>query len=145
MLYNFVYPNTKIIYCHSTLITKVILHYNTEWQYDHGMEVNYCRKKIYNNGPWFLTVYFNLTALPLQQYDTWIRIRVTGSGFEEIQLSGLKAGPCWGRRIRLYSVPKWCLTVEVRSAYFWHRNGALLWRADLSFRNPFTGSGNVAK
>ena len=40
MVYNIGYTNTKVIYCHSTLITKVMLLYNTEWQYDHGMAVN---------------------------------------------------------------------------------------------------------
>jgi hypothetical protein len=28
--------------------------------------------------------------------------------------------------------PKWHLAVEGGSGYFWHQNGALLWRADLS-------------
>ncbi len=51
LLFNIGYTNTKVIYCHSTLITKVMLLYNTEWQYDHGMAVNYCSKKIYNIGP----------------------------------------------------------------------------------------------
>jgi hypothetical protein len=40
-----------VIYCHSTIITKVMLLYNTELQYDHGMAVNYCGKKFHNNGP----------------------------------------------------------------------------------------------
>ncbi len=42
MLYDIGYTNTAVIYCHSTVITKVMLPYNTEWQYDHGMAVNYC-------------------------------------------------------------------------------------------------------
>jgi hypothetical protein len=52
MPYNNGYTNTKVIYCHSTLITKVLLLYNTEWQYDHRMAENYCRKKVYNTGSW---------------------------------------------------------------------------------------------
>ncbi len=40
-----------VIYCHSTIITKVMLLYNTEWWYDHGMAVNYCGKKFYNIWP----------------------------------------------------------------------------------------------
>ncbi len=28
-----------------------MLLYNTEWQYGHGMAVNYCGKKFYNIGP----------------------------------------------------------------------------------------------
>jgi hypothetical protein len=50
MLYNIGYTNTEVIYCHCTLITKVTLLYNTEWQYDHGMAVNYHSKKFYNIG-----------------------------------------------------------------------------------------------
>ncbi len=52
MFFNIGYTNTKVIYCHSTSITKVMLLYNTEWQYDHGMAVNYHSKKFYNTGPW---------------------------------------------------------------------------------------------
>ncbi len=37
-----------VIYWHSTVITKVMLPYNTEWLYDHGMVVNYRGKKFYN-------------------------------------------------------------------------------------------------
>jgi hypothetical protein len=51
MLYNIGYTNTNVIYCHSTLITEVMLLYNTEGQYDHGMAVNYCSKKFYNTRP----------------------------------------------------------------------------------------------
>ncbi len=51
MLHHIDYTNTAVIYCHSTLITKVMLLYNTEWQYDHGMAVDYCGKKFYNLGP----------------------------------------------------------------------------------------------
>jgi hypothetical protein len=39
-----------VIYCHSIVITKIILLYNTEWRYDHGMAVNYCSKKFYDIG-----------------------------------------------------------------------------------------------
>jgi len=39
------------IYCHSTVITKVMLLYNTESWYGHEMAVNYCGKKSYNVGP----------------------------------------------------------------------------------------------
>jgi len=52
MLYNIGYTNTAVIYRHSTIITKVMLLYNTEWQYDQGMAVNY-RSKMFNNiGTW---------------------------------------------------------------------------------------------
>ncbi len=44
-----------VIYCHSTVITKVMLLYNTEWWYDHGKAVNYHGKKFYNIGPWWLS------------------------------------------------------------------------------------------
>ncbi len=53
MIYNIDYTNTAVIYHHSTVITKVMLLYNTEWQYDHGMAVNYWGKKFYNIGPWW--------------------------------------------------------------------------------------------
>jgi hypothetical protein len=39
-----------VIYRDSTVITKVMLLYNTEWWYDHVMVVNYCSKKFYNIG-----------------------------------------------------------------------------------------------
>jgi len=52
MLYNIGYTNTMAIYRHSTVITKVMLLYNTEWQYDHEMAVNYRSKKFYSIGPW---------------------------------------------------------------------------------------------
>ncbi len=45
----------------------------------------------------------------------------------------------------LISMPKWHLTEEGRSAYFWHQNGALLWRADPSFRTSVTVFGSIAK
>ncbi len=41
-----------VISGHSTVITKIMLLYNTEWQYDHGMAVNYRGKKFYIIGPW---------------------------------------------------------------------------------------------
>jgi hypothetical protein len=50
MLFNIGYTNTAVIYSHSTVITKVMLLYNTEWQYAHGMAVNYRGKKFYNIG-----------------------------------------------------------------------------------------------
>jgi len=37
VLYNIRYTNTAVIYCHSTVITKVMLLYSTEWWCDHGM------------------------------------------------------------------------------------------------------------
>jgi hypothetical protein len=43
------------------------------------------------------------------------------------------------------SMPKWRLAGEGGSANFWCQNGALLWRADPSFRNSVTGSGCLAK
>jgi len=51
VLYNIGYTNTAVIYSHSTVITKVMLLYNTELRYDHGMVVNYHGKKFYNIGP----------------------------------------------------------------------------------------------
>ncbi len=48
MLYNISYTNTMIIYCHSIVITKEMLLYNTERRYDHGMAVNYSGKKFNN-------------------------------------------------------------------------------------------------
>ncbi len=65
MLYNIGYTNTMEIYDHSTVITKVMLLYNTEWQYDHEMEVNYCSKKFFNIGPRFLNTVFHLTNLAI--------------------------------------------------------------------------------
>ncbi len=53
VLYNIGYTKTAEIYCHSRVITKVMLLYNTEWQYDHGMAVNYSGKFFYNIGSWF--------------------------------------------------------------------------------------------
>ncbi len=41
-----------VIYCHSTVITKVMWLYNTECWYDHGMALNYRGKMFYNIGPW---------------------------------------------------------------------------------------------
>ncbi len=55
MLYNISYTNTSVIYCHFAVITKVMLLYNTKWQYGHGMAVNYCCKKFYNIGLRYLT------------------------------------------------------------------------------------------
>ncbi len=51
MLYNIGYTNTVVFYCHSTVITKVMLLYNTEWQYDHGMVVHYRSKSFITLGP----------------------------------------------------------------------------------------------
>ncbi len=48
MLYNIGYTNTKVIYWHSTVITKVMLLYKIQWRYDHGMAVNYCGHMFYN-------------------------------------------------------------------------------------------------
>jgi len=42
---------TAVIYCHSMVFTLIIMFYNTEWWYDHGMAVNYRCKKFYNIGP----------------------------------------------------------------------------------------------
>ncbi len=42
-----------VIYRHSTVITKVMLLYNTEWWYDHGRVVIYHGKRFCNIGPWF--------------------------------------------------------------------------------------------
>ncbi len=50
MLYNIGHTNTTVIYCNSTVITKVMLLYNTEWWHDHEMAVNYCSKIFYNIG-----------------------------------------------------------------------------------------------
>jgi hypothetical protein len=48
------------MYCHSTIITKGMLLYNTGWQYDHVMAVNYHRKKFNKIGPWCLYVRVNV-------------------------------------------------------------------------------------
>ncbi len=40
-----------VIYCHSIVITKVMLLYNTKSWLDHGMLINYHGKKFYNIGP----------------------------------------------------------------------------------------------
>jgi hypothetical protein len=42
---------TAAIYCHSMVFTVIIMFYNTEWQYDHGMAEKYSGKKFYNIGP----------------------------------------------------------------------------------------------
>ncbi len=34
---------------------------------------------------------------------------------------------------------------ERQICLFWHQNGTLLWRADLSFKNSVTGSGSISK
>ncbi len=52
MLYNIGYTNTMVIYYLSTVITKVMLLYNTEGWYENGMAVNYRGKIFYNIGPW---------------------------------------------------------------------------------------------
>jgi hypothetical protein len=54
MLYNIGYTNTVVIYCHSTVITNVMLLYNTEWWHDHGMAVNYCVKSFITLDPGFM-------------------------------------------------------------------------------------------
>ncbi len=51
MLCNIDYTNTMVIYCHATVITKIMLLYNTEWQYDHGMTLNYAEKSFITLGP----------------------------------------------------------------------------------------------
>ncbi len=33
------------------VFTAILMFYNTEWQYNYGMAVNYCGKKFYNIGP----------------------------------------------------------------------------------------------
>ena len=40
------------------VITKVIWLYNIEWQYYHGMAVNYRGKKFYNIGPWNIQIVY---------------------------------------------------------------------------------------
>ncbi len=52
MFYNIGYANAIVIYCHFTVITKVMLLNYTERQYDHGMAENYCNKRFDNIGPW---------------------------------------------------------------------------------------------
>jgi hypothetical protein len=64
MLYNIGYTNTTVICHHSTVITNVMLLYNTEWLYDHEMVVNYRGKKFYNIGP------------RCQHYKTFCRINL---------------------------------------------------------------------
>jgi hypothetical protein len=72
MLYNIGYTNTMLIYCHSTVITKIMLLYNTEWQYDHGMAVNYRGKKFYNIWPmcWMIDNAFFATFFML----SWVTV-----------------------------------------------------------------------
>jgi hypothetical protein len=74
-------------------------------------------------------------------------IHGSGSGLLDPDLERyiILAQKWWGGWNRLFSVPKWCLAVEGRSAYFWCQNGALLWRADPSLGNSFTGSGNITE
>ncbi len=40
-----------VIYRHSMVFTAILMFYNTERQYDHGIAVNYCSEKFYNIGP----------------------------------------------------------------------------------------------
>jgi hypothetical protein len=47
-----------VIYHHSTVITKVMVLYNAERQYDHGIAINYCGIKFYNIGPWWQHICF---------------------------------------------------------------------------------------
>jgi len=61
MLYNFGCTNTVVIYCHSTIITKVILLYDTEC----GIAVNYRGKKFYNIGPWYWASVFYRASMPV--------------------------------------------------------------------------------
>ncbi len=42
---------TMVILCHSVVNTTIILFYNTEWQQNHGMAMNYHSIKFYNIGP----------------------------------------------------------------------------------------------
>ncbi len=51
MFYNIGFTYTTVFYYHSTVITKVIELYYTEWQYYRGMAVNYHSKMFYNIGP----------------------------------------------------------------------------------------------
>ncbi len=62
-------------------------------------------------------------------------------GLRRITFLAPKWGLAGGRWICLFLVPKWRLSVEGRSTYFWLQNGTLLWR----FRNSFTRSSNLAK
>jgi hypothetical protein len=73
MLYNIGYTNTTIIYCHSTVITKVMLLYNTEWWYDHGMVVNYHGKKFITLGTKCIRLGFkgHLYSTPQWQMSQW--------------------------------------------------------------------------
>jgi hypothetical protein len=41
----------RVIYCHSMVFTAILILYNTERWYNHGMAVNYHGKKFYNIGP----------------------------------------------------------------------------------------------
>ncbi len=79
MLSNIGKTNITVIYRHSTVITKVMLLHNTEWQYDHGMAVNYRGKKFCNIGPWikgFFLVLMDLANGHPRQYFGW-KYRVT--------------------------------------------------------------------
>ncbi len=54
MLYNIGYTNTVVIYCHFTVITKVMLLYNTKWQCGHGMAEITAVKSFITLGPGIL-------------------------------------------------------------------------------------------
>ncbi len=58
--------------------------------------------------------------------------QVTGSGFEKI------------KRRYTFLGEKADLLI-FRGSLFWRQNGALLWRADPSFKNSVTGSGSISK
>jgi len=61
--------------------------------------------------------------------------QVTESGFEKIQ-----------RRYTFLGGKAVLLIFRGRQIHlFWCQNGALLWRADLSFKNSVNGSGSIVK
>ncbi len=54
----------RVIYCHSMVFTAIVMFYNTEWWYNHGMAVNYCGQKFYNIGPSWSQFYNSITVAP---------------------------------------------------------------------------------
>jgi hypothetical protein len=58
------------------LITEVMLLYNTEWWYYHGMVVNYRGKKSYNIGP--LDQYYKLFTAVITPLAAYFSMILTG-------------------------------------------------------------------
>ncbi len=59
-----------VIYYHFTIITQVMLLYNTERWYDDGIAVNYRGKKFYIIGTWCLLRWLDLNPRSLNDEET---------------------------------------------------------------------------